>query len=169
MKISSREKIPAQKCSIFARGIICYHFQILSTNFALNAPTFCSTRVQKQIKIEHLKIKKDDLSLESIRLIEERGVLQGLGNTEQVNRTTKLIRRQRKKDKRKAATEALNKDIDQRDRWLGLRQLKKGFQTNPYAIKDNDGNRALKNQIAEAIATHLEENTWKNSEATESK
>ena len=56
---------------------------------------------------------------------------------------TTFIRKQRKTDKRKATTDAIRKDIDLRDRWLGLRQLKKGFEINPYSLKDKHGNRTM--------------------------
>ena len=84
---------------------------------------------------------------------------------EEATLTTKLLRRQRKKDKNKAATEALNEHIDIRDRWLGLRQLKKGFQVTPYAVKNQEGKRVSKDNIAETIAEQLERNTWNNKEA----
>ena len=46
-----------------------------------------------------------------------------------------------------------------------LRQLKKGFQVTPYAIKDQSGMRAGKENIAETIAEHLATNTWNHEEA----
>ena len=80
--------------------------------------------------------KQDDISTETLGLIQKRSKQNWIGNVEEAHRLIKEIRKQRKKDKRKATIDAISKDIDLRDRWLGLRQLKKGFQINPYAVKD---------------------------------
>ena len=59
-----------------------------------------SLKILRQISFE----KKDDMSQESMRLITERGVLVGHGRTVEASEVTKQIRKQRKKDKRKAIT-----------------------------------------------------------------
>ena len=107
------------------------------------------------------------MSAITINLINERGILIKQNKMEEANKVTKQIRKQRKKDNKQAATEALSKDIDIRDRWLGLRQMKKGYQITPYAIKDRNGKRIKQSNIAEAIADHLGNNTWNNPEAQE--
>ena len=45
------------------------------------------------------------------------------------------------------------------------KQLRKGFQITPYAIKDKEGKRVGKDNIAEGIAKHLANNTRNNKEA----
>ena len=110
-------------------------------------------------------MKKDDMSIKTLELITERGTLIKQNKLEEANVITKQIRKQRKKDKQKATIDMLSKDIDIRDKWLGLRQMKKGYQVKPYAIKNKNGTRVKLTNIAEAIAEHLETNTWKNQEA----
>ena len=120
---------------------------------------------EEKIPKKETTMRRDDISRESIELIEKRETLIKQENFEEASEITKQLRKQRKKDKRKASTEALNKEIDIRDRWLGLRQMKKGYQIHTYAIKDKEGNRIKKENIAEEIAKHLAENIWKNEEA----
>lgn len=127
--------------------------------------TAMAEAAENTIPTKTTTMKKDDMSQESLRLIDDRAVLTKQDRLEEAALTTKLLKKQRKKDKIKAITESLNKDIDIRDRWLGLRQLKKGYQINPFAIKNEEGQRISKENIAEEIAIHLENTTWNNKEA----
>ena len=137
----------------------------IMNNSGSNFKDVLTKAAENTIPTKETTIKKDDMSQESLRLIDDRAVLIAHNKLEEANLTTKLLKRQRKKDKQTAITESLNKDIDVRDRWLGLRQLKKGYQVTPYAIKNKEGKRVSKDNIAEEVAEHLANNTWNNTEA----
>ena len=104
------------------------------------------------------------MSIESLKLIDIRGA-QIKENTLVEASIIRTVKAHRKKDKKKAIAESLNNEIDVRDRWLGLRQLKKGYQITPYALKVKDRNRVTKDSIAETMAEHLANNTWNNIDA----
>jgi len=49
----------------------------------------------------------------------------------------KRFRKRKKQDKTDRIIKTLDKDLDIRDKWLGIRQLKQEYQPNPYARKDS--------------------------------
>ena len=49
----------------------------------------------------------------------------------------------------------VDKDLDVRDRWMGIRYLKKGYQPIPYTIKDEKGNRVAVGNKAQEAANFL--------------
>ena len=50
---------------------------------------------------------------------------------------------------------ALDKDLDIRDRWLGIRQLKQDYQPNPYARRATEGIHITQKQRAQQAAEYL--------------
>ena len=49
----------------------------------------------------------------------------------------------------------LSKELDLKDRWLGIKQLKKKYQPIPYVFKTEDGRRRNYHNRAEAAAEEL--------------
>lgn len=79
----------------------------------------------------------------------------------------KVIRKQLGKDKRKYVLETMNKDLDIRDRWMGIRNLKNGYKPRPYYRKDMNGNPVTFEKQAEAAAEYLEQKQWGKTHITE--
>eukprot|EP00975_Prorocentrum_lima_P058252 12226006-Prorocentrum_lima.AAC.1 len=46
---------------------------------------------------------------------------------------TRVIRNIRKQEKKAQLLHTVSKELDIRDRWLGIRQMKKGYCAMPYA------------------------------------
>ena len=70
------------------------------------------------------------------------------------NLTTQLRTRMRK-DRRKRLLDMVDKDLDVRDRWMGIRYLKKGYQPIPYRIKDEEDKRVAVGNKAHEAANFL--------------
>ena len=65
-----------------------------------------------------------------------------------------------RKDRRKHLLEMVSKDLDIRDRWMGIRALKKGYQPIPYRLKNTHGRRVTVGNKAEEAAKFLEQKIW---------
>ena len=55
---------------------------------------------------------------------------------------------------------SLDKDLDIRDRWLGIRQLKSKFAPTPYHNRDKQGKHIPWKERAQTAAEHLSQNQW---------
>ena len=60
-----------------------------------------------------------------------------------------------RKDRRKRLLDMVDKDLDVRDRWMGISYLKKGYQPIPYTIKDDKGKRVAVGNKAHEAANFL--------------
>ena len=56
----------------------------------------------------------------------------------------------------------IDKDLDIRDRWLGIRQLKQEYQPNPYARRTPGGQFIKQNQRAQQAANYFSKEQWGN-------
>ena len=56
--------------------------------------------------------------------------------------------------------EAISKDLDLRDRWLGIRELRRKYTPTPYHNKDRQGLHISHKNRAQHAAKHLSELQW---------
>ena len=75
----------------------------------------------------------------------------------------KYIRKTSKKEKKERVHRAINKDLDLRSNFLGLRQLKRKYEPIPYVIRFKNGKKVPFHQREEAAADYYENNVWKKS------
>ena len=80
--------------------------------------------------------------------------------------TTKYIDKQRKQEKQDRVHRSINKDLDLKDNFLGIRQLKKPYQPIPYVFTTKDRKKVNYRNRAEAAAEHLAQ-IWKIENYTE--
>ena len=55
--------------------------------------------------------------------------------------TYTATKKQIKKDRRSRLLQMVSKDLDIRDKWMGLGILRRGYTPIPYTLKDDKGNR----------------------------
>ena len=79
------------------------------------------------------------MSATATNIIEERGRARKERRLEEFEKLTKEFRRQRKQDRKERVLEGLTKDLDIRDRWMGIRELKAKCKPIPFHNKDKDG------------------------------
>ena len=61
------------------------------------------------------------------------------------------------------ASEMVSRNLDVRDKWMGIRMLRKGYNPIPYTLKDEQGNRIkVGNKAAEAATTSRHKNLGTN-------
>ena len=65
------------------------------------------------------------------------------------------FRKNKREDKTNMIIKTLDQDLDIRDRWMGIRQLKQEYQSNPYARKTAAGEHITQKQRAQKAAEYL--------------
>ena len=103
---------------------------------------------------------EDSLSTEARSILEQRDEALNNGRAHDFDDLTKQFRKQKGKDRQKQLMDTLSKDLDVRDRWLGIRQLKHGYQPQPYYRKDTTGNHIKYHNRAQAMAEYLATKQW---------
>ena len=66
----------------------------------------------------------------------------------------------KREDNTKRIMDAIDKDLDVRDRWMGIRQLKQVYQPHPYARRTTDGKHIPQAQRAQKAADYLSTHQW---------
>ena len=84
----------------------------------------------------------------------------GEGGGGEAKRFTRDIRRAVRAERRKRLLDMVSRELDEREYWMGLRQLKKGYTPIPYAFKDVRGRTVSMGARAEAAAEFLAERIW---------
>ena len=102
------------------------------------------------------------LSGDTTRLIEQRKhqSQQNPQDRQSINDLTKEIRKAIRQDKRRHLLETVDKDLDIRDRWLGIRMLRKGYEPIPLAMKNAAGKHVPMPRRAEEAAEFLATKIW---------
>ena len=115
--------------------------------------------------------KKNPLSDEMKTLICERSQAVEDGSYDKAATITKELRKAARRNKRNNLLEAVSTDLDVRDRWLGLRQLRKNYTPIPYSRRTQDGKHIPMQGRAEEAAKYLANEIWtdKRSESTKEK
>ena len=72
----------------------------------------------------------------------------------------KRFKRSKKGDKTNRIMNTIDKDLDIRDKWLGIRQLKKEYQPNPYARTNRKGTFIRQDQRAQEAAKYFSKEQW---------
>ena len=71
-----------------------------------------------------------------------------------------------KKENRAKTIKSVSKDLDLRDRWLGIRNMKKVYQPVPYTQKDPAGRNVKVKDKAEGAAMFFETRIWQQSQTS---
>ena len=75
-------------------------------------------------------------------------------------RITKLLRKNKQADKRQTVIDEISNNLDVRDTWMGIRQLRSDYQPQPYHRKNKRGEHTSKKELAEESAKHLASEQW---------
>ena len=93
--------------------------------------------------------------------MQQRGIAIEVSRFAQAQQITKDIRKSKQKDRRKQVLDAVSKDLDERDRWMRIRQLRKGFSATPYSQRTKEGKHVPKPERAKHSAEYLATEIWK--------
>ena len=100
------------------------------------------------------------MSERSTNIINDRGKARKDRNLSEFERLSRDFRKSRKQDRRDRVLEGLTKELDIRDRWLGIRELKTKYTPSPYHNKDAEGNHVQWKDRAQKAAEHLSTKQW---------
>jgi len=104
--------------------------------------------------------KQYDISDTSKNLIDQRMRATREGDQIQQQLLTKQIKKSIRSDRRRANLAMVAEDLDPRDRWFGLKCLRKDIDPIPYAMKDKANKRVPMRGRAQAAAEYLAEKIW---------
>ena len=106
--------------------------------------------------------KQDYISKATEQLIKERRQARNdiHEGGDRIGHLTKRIKQSLKKDKEKHVIKTVAAELDVRDRWAGIRALKKEYNPRPYNRKDKEGNIVPQKDRAETAATYLAKQQW---------
>lgn len=90
------------------------------------------------------KIKQEYLSEETLQILQRRKTAILEQNIEEYERLSKEFKKGKKKDKTNNILKTLDKDLDSRDQWMGIRYLKSEYKPQPYHRKDKQGRHISK-------------------------
>ena len=106
------------------------------------------------------KNKRFELSEKSKTTLGERKQAAKDRNPKLLPELSRKPSRNGKEDKKTRILEAASKDLDLRDRWLGIRELKRKYTPTPYHNKDRQGLHISHKNRAQHAAKHLSELQW---------
>ena len=85
------------------------------------------------------KIKHETISPQTLNLLEQRGQAIKANNTAECMKLEKQFRKSRRQDKKEQVLQSLSKDLDIRDKWMGIRHLRQNYQPQPYHAQRQSG------------------------------
>ena len=113
------------------------------------------------------KASKQAMSEKAWGILRERGQALENKDAEEFARLSRELRKQKRKDKSERVLEALSKDLDIRDRWLGIRELKSKYNPTPYHNRTKQGEHVKWSDRAQKAAEYLSSHQWGKAEASE--
>lgn len=105
-------------------------------------------------------IKKPWISEHTYQLIIAKHKAEENGPSEQLTQLIKDVRKAKRKDWRHWVKQSVDEDMDVRDKWLGIKFLKKKHAPNLYERADMHGNTVNFNDKAKATAEYLSTKQW---------
>ena len=81
-------------------------------------------------------------------------------NVQAVKELTKEFYKSKRQDRKDHIMSTVVENLDLRDKWLGLRQLKTGYTPQPYYRKDKNGKHTSYHMRAEETADYLATHQW---------
>ncbi len=100
------------------------------------------------------------MTKEATEIIKQRIEAWQRQNNQEANTLTINLRKTIRKDRRERILRMVSRDLDVRDKWLGIRMLRKGYQPIPYTLKDEKGNGFKTGNKSEDAATFLANTIW---------
>ena len=85
------------------------------------------------------RFRKSQLSLNTLRIIGERGKARKERNLEEFTKLWKEYKKSRQEDRKQLVLEAISKDLDLRSRWSGVKELKSKYNPIPYHSQTKEG------------------------------
>ena len=110
--------------------------------------------------------RQEYLSQETWQKIVERQQAHESGNLGVVQELSNKIKNLARRDKRRAVFDSIREIPDQREKWTGVKKLKKEQQPRFIHMKDLQGEYVAPRNRAEAIATYLQDKHWTNDNNT---
>ena len=106
------------------------------------------------------KERREAFSTKTRGLLQQRQNARDKNKFKAYNTLNWRFRKSKKEDRTNMIMDTLDKDLDVRDRWLGIRQLKPEYQPHTYARTIKDGQHIPQKERAQKTAEHLATEQW---------
>ena len=106
------------------------------------------------------KHKDTHYSKQTEEILDDRKAAIIAGDIEKFAELTKKFRESKKKDKTDYVIRSVTEDMDPREKWMGIKNLRKEYKPKPYHRQQRNGTTIDPSETAEAFATHLAD-IWK--------
>ena len=106
------------------------------------------------------KNKRYELSSTSEDILEKRKQAAKGRNLQSFLTLNTQFTKSRREDKNQRVIESVSKDLDIRERWLGIRELKRKYNITPFHNKNAAGEHIQHKKRAQEAAKHLSEKQW---------
>ena len=106
------------------------------------------------------KNKRFELSHTSKELLNQRNQAAKDRNLKLFTTLNKQFTKSRQDDKKQRVIRSVSKDLDLRDRWMGIRELKRKYNPTPFHNKNAEGEHIHHKRRAQEAAKHLSEKQW---------
>lgn len=117
-----------------------------------------------------IKQRKVTLSEHTEQILETRQKAIEEEDIDKYEQLTKDFRKNKDKDKRENIPKTIEQDLDVREKWLGIRQLKNKFTPHPYSRIDHDsGEHIHRNNRAQKAADYLTNKQWGHEDTKENR
>ena len=108
-----------------------------------------------------MRTKQNRFSEDIKQILKQRQTAYIENKTEDITKLEKNLSESKRNDNTNSTLNTLKKELDIRDRWMGIRALKKDFKPTTYNLKTNQGRPIPYEERAEETAKHLNGNQWK--------
>ena len=107
-----------------------------------------------------MKDKREPLSKTAEEILMKRKKAIEHQNAEDFESLNQDFKKQKRRDRTEQILETLDKDLDCRDQWMGIKRLKEQYQPNPYHRKTKEGTHIKKEERAKEAAKYLSKEQW---------
>ena len=106
--------------------------------------------------------KEETITTKTEELLKRRATAFKYRNIQEYDRLTKEYRASARKDRIMKVRQSVESQLDVRDKWLGIRQIKAKFTPRAFSRRDKKGNPIPSAKLAEASAEYLGMNNGAN-------
>ena len=106
------------------------------------------------------KNNKVGISRNTMEVMDEREQALIYFDNDRIKELNSEIQNSKNNDKHDDMVKSVDKDLDLRDRWLGIRGMKKQYQPMAYSQKDKEGKHIPMNRRAEFAAKYWADEIW---------
>ena len=114
----------------------------------------------KELPAEDIRKRGEAFSDKTKQLLDDRKEAVDKGDSVAFEIISKDFRKSKQNDRRDEIIESVGRDLDERDRWMGIKSLRGNYSPQPYHMKGKHGEHIHWKQRAQEAANYLRDTQW---------